>query len=309
MIHFQRRPSPSRKNLKPSSASPSFRKVITNSRQQLSPLIVEALTSIRQAELIDARLKSAARIQREEGTAGKLRYVEMKRNGGEEREKKRAEMNKLVQSYWLALESSEAEGDTPTSSWDSSKVFLGIFKLNYLLVLNESGQDLKRARRLSGDSMSLLARRSLGRWLQFDGRSITAVEDVESLLQKLSPEEQSKKLSDLNSESKELEALATAIARVTLGADWQSAVKAFVKLHTDLIESYRDVNWRESNSAGDSKTESLLREQVDKEIERVELALDRAERRRDWAIVDLIFERVYIKKAMEKRRAEVLAVA
>ena len=83
-------------------------------------------------------------------------------------------------------------------------MFLGIFKLNYLLILNENGQDLKRARRLSEDSMSLLARRSLGRWLQFDGRSITAVEDVESLLQKLSPEEQSKKLSDLSSESKDV---------------------------------------------------------------------------------------------------------
>ncbi|GAA5956747.1 hypothetical protein JCM3765_005726 [Sporobolomyces pararoseus] len=307
MIHFQRRPSPARHNIR-SSTSSSFRKVITNSRQQLSPLIVEALTSIRQAELFDARLKSAARVQQEEGTAGKLRYVEMKRNGGEERERKRAEMNKLVQSYWLALESSEDE-TASTLAWDSSKIFLGIFKLNYLLILNESGQDLKRARRLSGDSMSLLARRSLGRWLQFDGRYITTAGEVDSLLQKLSPEDQNKKLIELSLESKELEALIKAIVRARLGGDWQAAVKGFVKLHTDLIESYRDVNWREPRSAADPKTESLLQEQVDKEIERVESALNRAERRRDWAIVDLIFERYYIKKAMEKRRAQALALA
>jgi len=88
MVSFQQRGLPSRQS---QGASSPFRKLIT--RQQLSPLIVEALASVRQAELYGARLAVASTIQQEEGEGRKLCYVEMQRNGGEERERKRVRMN------------------------------------------------------------------------------------------------------------------------------------------------------------------------------------------------------------------------
>jgi len=101
----------------------------------------------------------------------------------------------------------------------------------------------------------------------------------------------------------------TAIAAVSEQSDWKTAVKSFVQLHTDLVESYRDTNWRNNGRSNGTTEASKLQDQIDQEIARVELALDRAERRRDWAIVDLVFERHHMKKELEKRRAQAVAVA
>jgi hypothetical protein len=90
-----------------------------------------------------------------------------------------------------------------------------------------------------------------------------------------------------------------AIARVSDEEDWRNPVKAFVKLHIELLESYRDSSW---SSPIDPEAESVsLKTQVERKIARIELALARAEQRREWAIVDLVYERESLRRERESR--------
>lgn len=86
--------------------------------------------------------------------------------------------------------------------------------------------------------------------------------------------------------------LVNAMAQVSPGGEWKKAVKDFAKLHDEVFESYRRDN-AVSAKFGRGGYQSIywaptIGEVVEKEVVRIEKELARGERRREWAILEMV---------------------
>ncbi|GAA6023363.1 hypothetical protein JCM11491_000580 [Sporobolomyces phaffii] len=281
----------------------------------LDTLLVDFLSLVQIAEDERARLDSARLLATGSDRVAVARYVSRQQTGAAQREAQRVEMNNQLQAFWHSLE----RGRTTTRSstlWGWTKVYLGVFKLHYLLGGPDSTSDCgttdsppsrtARRRHVSSDSATSLARRSIDGWLSLEGADIVLGGRFYS--QQWSREQHDRKLTELCLEIRELGELVDAIARVSSLGDWQTRVRGFVQLHSDLLESYRDGSSRTvprgvvAATIQEESPRSSLTEQVDREVARLERAVAHAEQRRDWAIVDLVYERNCVRRDLEQRR-------
>lgn len=216
----------------------------------------------------------------------------------------------LIERYWIALELQESP-HVATKAWDQSKIYLNIFKLNHIhhpqriLPLKSS----KSAKSWKLGMISWRLQRYLScRDIESEGDEVVSELRRQGQLAQAAKEAKlvennevsisvcirffSPLTSTLSIVFLQMRDLVDAIARVSPGGDWKSAVKHFAKLHNDVFESYRH-DTAVSAKFGRGGYQSIywaptIGEVVEKEVSRIEKELARAERRKEWAIIELV---------------------
>ena len=216
----------------------------------------------------------------------------------------------LLQRYWIALELQESP-HVDTKAWDQSKIYLNVFKLNHI---HHPQRILPLTSSKSPKSWKLgMISWRLQRYLCWRSSASDSDEVISEYrrLQEVAQAAKDAKVVENNEVSifvctrffisldstspfvlPQMRDLVDAIARVSPGGDWKSAVKHFAKLHNDVFESYRH-DTAVSAKFGRGGYQSIywaptIGEVVEKEVSRIERELGRAERRKEWAIIELV---------------------